>query len=205
MDIISPAKQRILDVFGKEPESLDELAQCIIAVINNQENTGYDRPRKKYKNYKVVGFQWQICRMEKLHHYYKSHDGPGWSGRVWIRYEDKPNQFGSSPFGPTMTYTGTGGYGSYSGPWERILGLIYSSGSKYYSKVSNHCYSWDYRFFDLDWPFIDENKLYDEGKLIAKLSGKPHRGMHHEFLWEDENQKQLDKIFIQEMEITLGK
>ena len=40
-------KSNILKIFKKEPETLDELAQCVIAVIESN-------------NVKVIGFQWDI-------------------------------------------------------------------------------------------------------------------------------------------------
>ena len=85
-------QQHIVDIYGKEPETLDELAQACIAVISH-----HGAP--------VKGFAWNIHfdkTVSNSHHApldYKTNwcgrdktaprTHPGFYGRVWIRYEEK--------------------------------------------------------------------------------------------------------------------
>lgn len=179
-------KSNILKIFKKEPETLNELAQCVIAVIEKN-------------NVKVLGFQWDIKfgDVPNTHHspvgfplnWGRERDKPlhypGWRGRVWIRYDThlRPRSFGSDPFRETLTHTGTGGYGSYDGPWNEILN---SSVPKIYT------YSWDYLFFQSDWPELERQE-----QLICALHGEPYIGKHF-FSWTDPETKRKDEELIQE-------
>ncbi len=73
--IENPIKKNILKVFGKEPESLDELAKCVIAVINSK----LDRNKKEVK---VSGFAWDISYSELVRNTYSSPFGydKNWRG-----------------------------------------------------------------------------------------------------------------------------
>jgi len=142
-------KENLLKLYGHEPTSLDDLARCVIAMIE----THTDR---KKRDVKVAGFSWEIhydpCISNT--HYApvggetnwggeKKHiprNYPGWYGRVWIRYEKDYDMFGSDPFESTLTYPGTGGAGEYDGPFKR--------------KNGGALRSWDYRFFEDDFPLV---------------------------------------------------
>lgn len=200
-----PIKNSILKVFGKEPETLDELAECVIAVINSQ-------PNGKSKKYHVVGFAWVLCHSPSISNTHSSPEGypqnfrqiselpkgyPGWGGRVWIRYQDAPDSFGCSPFKMTLSNTGTGGGGSYGGPWTEIEAVRYqklgnlSRSEKHYPRIN--CYSWDYRIYDLDWPLI--KKWADEMTFLGNLKGQPWINTH-KFNWTDPEILEADARFI---------
>ena len=221
-----PIKENILKVYGREPKTLDELAQCVIEVINSQENRdSWYNPKKhkprEFKNHKVVGFAWEIARKELVSNSHSSPEGysqnwggkpdlpkgyPGWSGRVWVRYADDPYSFSSSgTFQKTLTHTGTGGYGGYSGPWEgigsaRFRRYGHTKPKDSYSEI--HYYSWDYRFYDLDWPEIA--KSYEKAEIIHHLGG-PSPKLKHYFNWTDPETEHRDNEFLAECAIWQAK
>jgi hypothetical protein len=49
-------------------------------------------------------------------------------------------------------------------------------------------YSWDYKFFEADWPNIYKNKIFD---LLAEKSPAQHT-----FCWENRITKNLDKELL---------
>jgi hypothetical protein len=182
-------KDNIIKDFG-EPASLDELAYTIIKIINQYQT-------------QVIGFSWKIRHEENVSNsHYCPIDGvtnwggtenipksyKGWQGRVWIRYATELSDFASKPFCNTLTYPGTGGFGSYNGPWENI-----SSAAYLLKKTGPIIFSWDYRFFDNDWPLI---KQYVEELSVYERLSNIKQNYYHTFLWEDENTAKLDADFL---------
>ena len=222
-----PIKENILKVYGREPKSLGELAQCVIEVIDSQENRDHwynpkkHKPRE-FKNHKVVGFAWDVSRSEEVSNTHSAPEGypqnwarrdeslpksyPGWTGRVWIRYADDPYSFSSSgTFEKTLTHTGTGGFGGYNGPWEgvgsaRFRRYGHSNTKTAYPEI--HYYSWDYRFYDLDWPEIA--KSYEKARVIHHLGG-PALVRQHSFKWTDPETEFRDNEFLAECAIWQAK
>lgn len=202
------AKKYILDIFGREPATLDELAECVIAVIESQ----YDS-REPVEKFKVLGFAWELRHSEHVSNGHSSPDGypqnwgrkeglptgyPGWTGRVWIRYSKEPRSFANSPFPQTLTHTGTGGAGSYNGPWSNVAHHRFKryghiSPKNSYPRI--HCYSWDYRFYDLDWPLLSQ--WVEKQKMWAELKGQSWDDCHR-FKWIDPATLQADLAFIEE-------
>lgn len=194
MSDLHPLKQRILDVYGKEPAGLDDLARCVMAIINSNCKTP------------ILGFKWNMthgtvsnthsCPLNGVRNWNNSPDKPirypGWTGRVWIRYADGTGR-GSEHFNGTLTYPGTGGFGGYDGDWEQVY--------KAYMKVHRYrrgkpevypepqIYSWDYRFYDSDWPDLYKPFLFD--MLAGK--GYPTR---HMFSWNDPVTRIRDEEFM---------
>lgn len=216
-------KDYILSVYGREPETLDELAQCVIAVINSQLNgVPHSKSSKKPANYRVVGFCWEIAHRELVCNTHSSPEGyplnwerrhdvpkgyPGWMGRVWIRYADTLSGWGSDPFEKTLTHTGTGGRGSYDGPWRRISEVYFqryraSRNLPKQAYPASLCYSWDYRFYDLDWPVLAANivKSFEWDQMVAALSQKSCDRPRHRFLWEDPEVQKADREFIADVQ-----
>jgi hypothetical protein len=203
-------KEKLLRVWGHEPDSLDDLARCIIAIANTYKESRYNVTKgKSLATAKVVGFSWDINHTSVGNTHYCPYDGvtnwdsdpnkpkdyPGWVGRVWIRYSNYPSSFGfgSDPLRDTLFHTGTGGIGAYNGPWETISKIRYN----YYRNVLENrssypeinCYSWDCRFFDSDFP-----DLY-KGELFSIIKDLNHSTQHH-FLWEDPETVNADGEFI---------
>jgi hypothetical protein len=197
-----PIKDRILQIYGHDPATLDELAQCVLAVIQHQTDNN------------VVGFAWNICHQARIGCTHGGPEGhirnwrgstrgvpqwyPGWSGRVWIRYGQEPTHFGHDPFAKTLTHTGTGGRGTYDGPWDAISTLRYLR----YGHTSPagmcptvFCYSWDYRLYEADWPVLAH--WVDQQNVATALSQKPwHK--QHTFEWTDPTIAAADANFIAE-------
>lgn len=217
-----PIKQNILKVFGRDPQSLDELAQCVIAVINSQENRDHwykepgpqsKKPRRKFDNHRVVGFAWDVRRRDVSNSHsapegypenWGAREGlpkayPGWQGRVWIRYAEVPYSFGSTPFEKTLTHTGTGGAGSYDGPWAGICSAHYNryghvQGKDQYPEPQ--CFSWDYRIYDYDWPALVEQT--EKERVWNRVAGKPEVPNRHRFEWNDFDTAVCDAGFMAE-------
>jgi hypothetical protein len=96
-----PRKQHVLDVFGREPETLDELAYCTIKVIESVKADRWGHS-KTTETCNVVGFSWDIRDSMVSNSHSAPLDGvsnwggkdglptvyPGWTGRVWIRYDN---------------------------------------------------------------------------------------------------------------------
>ncbi len=210
-------QQYVKDVYGKEPETLDEIAESVIAVLNRI------KP--------VVGFQWNMNFQQAVSNSHNAPlDGyrnwsqnnkqgnirsyPGYYGRVWIRFIKEPDFMRlSDNFAKSLTYTGTGGGGSYNGPWEIISGMRYQAQRILpRKKISGvYCYSWDYRFFLSDFPNLKEGAAIEalehykeeEGRRVwAKLekkyySEKQYKHSHH-FSWEDSTIQAEDEKFSEE-------
>jgi hypothetical protein len=201
-------KKYILDAYGREPASPDELAQCVIKVIESQLNGSHT-----HNHYQVVGFAWDIRYSDLVSNSHSSPEGypqnwegrdtaprvyPGWSGRVWIRYADDTVSWGSSPFERTLTHTGTGGAGSYDGPWRSICSHRWNRYKNMRSIPADaypepRCYSWDYRFYDLDWPLLAQ--WVEKPRMWAELSGQPWDNRHR-FEWTDPEVLAEDARFI---------
>lgn len=187
-----PRKQQVLNIIKTEPESMDELAKSIIVVINHMV-----APKNE-----LVGFKWTLDFTEKVSNTHncplngvtnwgskedKPRHYPGWYGRVWYRYKNTKDF--SLNLNNTLTYTGTGGYGSYNGPWAEIAKATYTQ----YKRYTVFCYSYDFRLFEDDWPKIKEWRQHVETFKILKNEPLTH---HHTFLWEDSETKINDIEFL---------
>ena len=225
--------QNIIDIYGKQPETLDEIAEACIAVISKE-------------SVKVVGFAWSIKHKSKVSNSHSAPlDGysnwggsdtrgpvrhyPGFAGRVWIRYESDPDFMSmSDSFAATLTHTGTGGGGSYEGLWSTISTAEYRTQT--HPKDRRHktihaypavrCYSFDYRFFQSDFPLLHTDpkillaaeyeafeKEQDDLELWNKLQGnyflREKFELDHHFEWEDPETKAKDDKFIKQWRKSL--
>jgi hypothetical protein len=185
-----------------EPRNLDELAQIVIATINRNVVSDVEGCR-------VVGFVWDIKhgavrtshshpilteRNESVPYY---GEVPGWNGRVWIRFSDEIKHWGSDSFSRTLTYPGTGGAGSYNGPWAQVAQAHFNRfGHGTYPKI--HCFSWEYRLYDSDWPLLAEVIEWEKNKTWAVLTDTTFNRPDHQFKWVDESVAAADEKFIQE-------
>lgn len=199
-------KRRVLDIFGREPETLVELADCVVAVANQYRHRTM-RGKKLYESdpVEVVGFSWRLTytpRVPTSHSHpivfdrNKEDEHPGFVGRVWIRYKESTPSFGSDPLQRTCTYTGTGGIGGYNGPWENIMATRYkrlghSAGRQSFPPVM--AFSWDYRIYLSDWPKIQE---YIEKQIAWNTLKDKSFSLDHKYLWEDADTLALDQEFM---------
>lgn len=182
---------------------MSDLGHCIIAVLNQQPASRNGRRRVK-----VAGLKWSV---RHNHSVSNSHDAPingvtnwsrkdgfpkgypGWYGRVWVRYAEPIDCFGSDPWQNTLTYPGTGGFGDYDGPFEAIYNAyLLEDPIKRRSRKGfpePQIYSWDWRFFDEDWPDLQKCHLLDIVRDGAAASS-------NEFSWMDPEIEQADDEFL---------
>lgn len=161
---------------------MDELGAAILKLV--------DRKRR------VVGFKWKVTHGNINHWPYREGSPFGWYGRVWVRYKNSSSGFGSDPFNGTLTYPGTGGAGSYDGPWKDICAAKWQ---RYGQGVQ--CYGWDYRFFDSDWSLATSE--VNQNWLAHKLAGKAFSQPTHIFEWYDEGTVAADRKFLISSGVTL--
>lgn len=221
-------RDNVIKCYGKEPETLDEVAEAIIAIINNVDVRRLATHKSNVpKSPKVLGFAWDINYDRKVSNTHcaprtgvtnwgSNPDGPrgypGFSGRVWIRYEnDKNFSFGSDPFRETMSHPGTGGFGSYDGLWAQIA----SAHWKTYGHRRNpahprpELYSWDYKIFLDDWPALKavinkETNDMEVRNTYNILANKPREvfKLSHSFKWNDPDTVVADEEFLKNFYAT---
>jgi hypothetical protein len=225
---MGPNKKYAQAIYGEEPKTMDELAQAVIKVLNNYQEHRTRREGSKTvmtssPTARCVGLSWRVTHSDMVSNSHSGPEGypqnfmrkkdiptgyPGWTGRVWVRYEREAGySFGSDPFNRTLTHTGTGGGGSYNGPWEKISNTRFqrfkhARGPNMYPEVC--CFSWDFRIYDADWPEVTANIVEEREKAImwATLNNKTGPAQPtHTFLWEDESTKLADLEFIEECRI----
>lgn len=202
-------KQKILDLVGQEPTNLDQLAQCVIRVIDNC-----------LANSRVLGFSWEIRYFDKVSCAHSAPEGrqinwqcsldrpsffPGFRGRVWIRYAHTTGfkKFLDHPFNRTLTHIGSmERFADYSGPWSncyhawRQCHKIFHHQNLVYPEPL--IFTWDYRFYLEDWPGIAN--WVEQQAVIAGLHGQPRPEIIHRFVWEDPATVEEDRRFIQQVE-----
>jgi len=205
-------KERWLKIAGKEPETLNELFYSTIDVLNHELKLAAlnsSRNKKEKSIPRVLGLKCNLSYFGLVSNsHYCPQNGttnwgwnnrktdvrgyPGFAGRVWVRLS---NDVGGSyhSFGNTLTYPGTGGSGSYDGPWENINHHFYYSKNKEPINELN-IYSWDYIFFISDFPLIE--KKIEIKKTVDLLSNKLTK-IYSTECWEDPNQLLIDQEFIQ--------
>jgi hypothetical protein len=203
--MINPRKQRILNIYGKDPSTLDELAHCVITVANSN---------LAKEEIHAVGFAWTIVYSDNIKNSHNAPLGketnwcrhadaprgyPGFSVRVWIRYSRAPKRWGSDMLNSTLTYPGTGGGGSYGGIWQNISHQRYKkreSQSGIYVEQC-HCYGWDYKIFLEDWPLLEQYIGVKHTWDILQ-TGK-QSPIVHQFEWNDPDTVEDDQLFLQQV------
>lgn len=219
--MLHPKIQHIVDVYGKLPETLDEVAESVIAVVSQTDP--------------VVGFAWDINYNPKCSNtHYAPHNGktnwgghvkgaprnyPGFYGRFWIRYaEETKDVFGSTGnLRKSLTHTGSGGGGSYNGPWVEICTAAFQAGRSGLPQKDDlfalpipttKCFSTDYTIFLADHPGLDiesaiaaHNLQQDKDEIWHAVSGtrwtRQQFQLNHKFQWEDPATKAADEEFIE--------
>ena len=189
--MLHPRKKQILDIFGKEPETLDELGHCIFTVAN-------------YFSTQLDGLAWNIeykpnisnthnCPINGECNFSRHPDQPlyysGFAGRVWLRVSKSCKEsFSSDILGGSLVRTGTGGAGSYNGPWnhfETANGLPKTRLASY----------GQFNIFLDDWPIINE---WVEHRALFDIIQEKSLKINHTFFWESDEIMQYDKQIIGE-------
>ena len=165
----------------RKPTNMNELADCVIKLV--QQNVVVDQVT-------LTGFAWALRYSESVSNSHSSpivgvqnwggypylpRGYPGLQGRIWIRCDESAigdfRYRGSDLISGTSTHTGTGGGGSYSGPWRNNDSVDFSS----------VLYSWDYRIYLDDWPGVKSH--IEKALMLKTLKGEPVN-FYHEFKWE---------------------
>jgi hypothetical protein len=218
---MGPNKLYAQSIYGAEPKTMDELGPAIIQILNQHSEVRISgKKRTESAKARCVGLSWQLRHSDHVSNSHSNPEGfpsnwegkdglptgyPGWSGRVWVRYvREEGYSFGSDPFRRALFHTGTGGGGSYNGPWEGVSSARWhryghKRGADMYPEIC--CYSWDCRVYDTDWPEITANIMdaYEKECMWATLNNRslPASPSHH-FLWEDPDTKAADEAFMKE-------
>ena len=108
----------------------------------------------------------------------------GLNGRIWLRFANVPGYVaanaGSNIFNNEPLHTGTGGSGSYKGPWANIYKFSFER--QLPSEQRPRTFSWDFRLFLDDWPGL---KKYESHTLLSDR-----------FTWTDPETKNSDVIIM---------
>lgn len=99
---------------------------------------------------------------------------PGWCGRIWVRYKREP-QWGSDPLCVVRVFSGTGGFGGYNGPWEKVMEAWHhversARRPRGKRKPEPQCYGYGVELFAADFPELVE--VYDMERAQLRLEGK---------------------------------
>lgn len=180
-----PRKKAIIDVFGKDPENLDELKDCLIKTTQDRENS-----------YGICcGLAWEVRYSPKILNTHSSpiqgvrnfrqtpdlpKSYPGYEGRIWLRYNKKTKRhYGFDHIDHFPVHTGSGGAGGYCGPWK-ALSNRYDKLSKAQKKQVGmfELYSYNLSFYLMDWPNLQDLTFH---RLVNPNTDIP---LKHRFLWE---------------------
>lgn len=200
---IHPTKQQLLSLFD-EPKSLDDLGNGILKYFKNTVH------RDHYGNdvlINIVGLSWELkytdtiitthcAPLGKSSSMTNPESLPGFTGRIWLRTESDFSGWLSKTISKCVLHPGSGGVGSYDGPWKNVNAAFYN---EYGPKPTNTkipkpiMYSWDCKIFLDDLPLI---KQYIENhKLMSTLKSELY-SFKHSFLWNDPETAERDENYL---------
>lgn len=194
--MLHPKQQHIVNIYGKSPTTLTEVAEAVLAVIQSQEE--------------VVAFHWSIDFSDSVGGYFHAPVGYekdlykenvprhlGFKGRVDIRYKHvklHTTFAASGNFEATLTRPGSGSRACYYQKWIPVDRAYY----KLYGRNDDEpaFWGWDYTFFLEDWPDLiikDEIRAHEQAEherqvwtiLQCKYFQKQKYTLHHDFEWID--------------------
>lgn len=198
-----PRKKHAMKIYGKDPETLDELFESIIVILNRY---------IKDEGVTVVGLDINMTSSQKVAntHYCPLLGGtnwgfenidkdvpqgyPGFGGIICIRFSKQNNVFGHSYMNNTLVHTGTGGGGHY-GPWQPIVTAFHLA-PKYISKtfIKPNCLGWDFKVFLDDFPKL-KNTIEKQWTADMLTHGKT-KSVTYKKTWTDPKQSEKDQEFI---------
>lgn len=222
-----PKKEHILNLFGKEPETFDEFADCFKLVVNSTQASPWVSSRHKNTQpvyHKLIGLCWRIeytplvsnshsAPLNGTINWFRNDDSspkgyPGFVGRIWVRFKQQPIS-SSDIIIPTLTHTGSGGAGSYNGIWDNVSIAHHKLYGYKQPSTRPHCYSWDWKFFLSDWPgmekflqpIIDEYEKQRNWSILKNPGAVVKRfKFEHEYEWTDPDTKMADQILLEYFE-----
>lgn len=180
--------QHLLDIYGKEPATLDELGDAVVAVANTFLSSTTDPGR-------IVGLEWYIQYFDPtnpdrhrpsldrdrfIHTDISWINRQCWQGTIWIRYSGYVTNL-LNAFDNTSTYvskTETPYTPDYSGPdwFYRYKNFIYVLLDGAETKCSLMSTVWHYMIYVEDWPLLQKKVL--EEKTWHILGNKSYSDIH---------------------------
>lgn len=123
----------------------------------------------------------------------------GFHGRLWLRYADTMESDARDALFNARIHTGTGGYGSYNGPWSAVTDMYYSKFKGVMCKAPNiNCYSWDFRFYIDD---FEELQKWETLYLLTRdVDDIFLNNAMHKFLREEDKMKVFDQELLQQLQ-----
>lgn len=183
-------RAQIVERYG-EPTTLDELAWLFINYTNDVVFDG--------QTTRLIGLAWDLIYSDSVSNSHSCPIGgvtnfsreselplgyPGFKGRLWIRLNQEVAGIVSRIPAMAFIHTGTGGIGSYGGPWTG-------------ENADMPVYSWDMKVFLDDWPLLESvaiEKLRHEEtiRILTHDSRKPSSFLINRFKWADPTVLRLD-------------
>jgi len=157
-----PNKKYTMKVFGKDPETLDEVFDSVIAIVNDQCRLNNE------PDVEVVGLEIALTYTPEVSNTHECpllgttnwggndktapRNYPGFQGFICIRYNKDNESFMDHYLGHTLTHTGSGG-GGHTGPWGKIKTAYYDA-PRHIQKTFERpeILRWDYKIFLDDFP-----------------------------------------------------
>ena len=196
-------RDKLFHIYG-EPTNMEELALFVVNVSNHGKTeeqliTGISwdvtyGPVSNAHNSPITGVQNWRGKLDSPRSY------TGFYGRIWIRKNGKDEFMSlSERIAKSFTYTGTGGGGSYNGPWGELEQQYIKHKGFFEYKKELRLFSWEYRFYTDDFPFLYQ---CEEDILVAMMqSGNKEHKFKSNVFWESEDVKEKDEIFRKEFSI----
>lgn len=152
--------EEISKAYGKEPTNCNEMCEAIIAYVNSI------NPQS------LVGLAFEVQYSENVSNSHSCpHNGvqnfsgdknkprsyPGLSGRIWYRFSDRVSGFSSNIIERALVHTGTGGGGSYGGPYTNADSATYKCRCAGLKVDELQIFSMDVKIFLDDFPAVKNN------------------------------------------------
>jgi len=203
-------KQRQIKLFGKDPETLDELFEMVKVLAKDN---------LQQKGNKLLGLGWNITEDANVSNSHQSPIGrkinwcgkekgeprhfKGYNGRVWLRVDSNYNGWGSDILDDTATHAGSGGGGAYNGQWEKISHAYFKAPTRIKDMfASPELYSYDYKIFLQDFKALQENVEKD---LVWDILNDNVVRKNKILWWNDNEQVLKDYEFLALIEKTKGR
>lgn len=192
-----------------EPANLDELG---LALVNHVNNLGASS-KGRDKDQRVLGLVWNISSGEQCN----SHNSPvgipssfrdpdrfpAFYGRVWLRLAKAPGWSATDYFEGSCCHLGSGGGGSYDGPWDQLYTTWHQQHRRWRTRVKPdypepNLYSWTFTVWLQDWPLIE--KHYGKLDMLDMIKGVrvDYLKRNHTFAYEAEGIDAADGKYIQQ-------
>ena len=165
-----PIKDNIKNIYGNEPTTMDELGFAMIKIIDSYPYTlskGIQSNINNKNSIKCLGLAWNLIHFDRFYNSFTAPEGhkikiwrniddtqhSGWMGRLWVRFNSEFSIIHNDIFKLALAHTGTGGTGTYDGPWNNVSAMQFNrfgSGLDSNSYPRPWVYSWYFHFYYLE-------------------------------------------------------